>query len=237
MQDSMRPARRTRSPRACGLAVATLSADACWQHAGEAHHRPRPRPADEHLGVVHTGGPEAPRPPRVERPSRRRRDELGLDHISRRRIGTARFRQCMRANGVPTFPDPNPGRRLPTRVVESIPRRPRSRRRRRSARSSCRAAASLPPDQRRTRPHRRWRSCSRSRDACASTASPVPRPWDLSPGEPVRLRHPGDNRLRRCDPPVPVHAQHALARVRSGHGRVRRPRRKARPRPALITRR
>jgi hypothetical protein len=55
--------------------------------------------------------------------------------------------------------------------TSSAPHRPRSERRRPSARSFCRAAAPLAPARRRIPARRRWRSCSRSRGARARTAS------------------------------------------------------------------
>ena len=70
--------------------------------------------------------------------------------------------------------------------------------------------------------HRRWRSCSTLPGACASHSVPrVPRPWDLCPAPPVRLRHRRDNRLRRGDPSVSEHAQPGRRR-RTGRRRPRR---------------
>ena len=66
--------------------------------------------------------------------------------------GEIAFARCMRSNGVPNFPDPNPAAVSPC-VLESISDRPRSRRRRRSASTSCPPAPARGPHP----PRRRWR--------------------------------------------------------------------------------
>ena len=144
------------------------------------------------------------------------------------------FARCMRANGVPNFPDPKPGGRF---RFPRFPRRPPSRPRRRSVRSCCRTAG-----RRRRSTRRRWCSCARLRSACASTASLTsptrPGSHDGTVRAPTR-REPG-SRLPRGPARVPGHARHKLARVRAGGDCVRRrrdpqgPLIKARNRPETI---
>ena len=133
----------------------------------------------------------------VEHRNRRGRDELGLDRASAAGSGPLAFAKCMRANGVPNFPDPNPGGDGCSPSLGSTRHRPRSGRRRRSARSSWAAAprprlddAPLPTDA--------GEAASGSRGACASTGIPSSRPQDDRPVPP--RRHQRDNRFRRSDP-------------------------------------
>ena len=96
--------------------------------------------------------------------------------------------------------------------TSSAPHRPRSERRRPSARSFCRAAAPLAPARRRIPARRRWRSCSRSRGARARTASresPTLRPLC----RPTRAGYREETDFRRSDPSVFEHGHHAVARV------------------------
>ena len=95
--------------------------------------------------------------------------------------------------------------------------------------------ASRPRHDRRTPPRRHWRSCVTIAQCMRRHGVPeFPDPRTSVPSNPVRRRHRRDNRFRRSDPSVPAHAQHAFAGVHAGGGRVRRPRREARPRPALM---
>ena len=100
-----------------------------------------------------------------------------------------------------------------------IARRPRSRRRRRNARSSCRLG--LGPA--RHPPPRRSPRCLWLPSACAGTASPIsPSRGPRSPPRPSwRLRR--DQRYRRGDPRLPEHDRRAVAGVRAGGGRLRVP--------------
>ena len=96
------------------------------------------------------------------------------------------FARCMRSNGVPGFPDPNAGGGFLFHARAGvIPHRPRSRRRRRSVGTSCPArprlgAGPFPADAGEVSEDRAVHAPARR--------SPVPRPSDLGPVQPIRLR-------------------------------------------------
>ena len=134
------------------------------------------------------------------------------------------FAACMRSHGVPNFPDPSPGGGLLFRVTAAINRSSPAFR---AAQAKCRKllpGGGPPGPGSATHPSRADAGeAAQDRPVHAPARDlPVPRPQDLRPAQPVRLRLRSDNRLRRSDPSVPKHDRHAVAGLQAGLGRVRR---------------
>lgn len=113
MQDSMRPARRTRSPRACGLAVATLLSGCLLTACGGSSPNPTAataRAASISASSTTRAGPAGPAATTgSSAPAVGGATSSGSTTSAAGGSGPLAFAECMRANGVPTFPDPNPG--------------------------------------------------------------------------------------------------------------------------------
>jgi hypothetical protein len=110
-------------------------------------------------------------------------------------------------------------------ALESIPHRPRSRRRTRSARSSCPLAAPAP-----RLDHAPFRAVARAHGEGRPVHAParhlrLPRPQDLRPVQPLpgRLPRRRDLRYRGSDPRLPGNARHAVAGVHARGCSVRVP--------------
>ena len=209
MHDSTHRSRLT-PPRARLLAVAALVSGALLPGCGGSSHIP----TTSRASTDDRSQPRAPQPTQARRARARPRQPTTARRRWSRSPGACAPTAC------PTSQTRSPEVEALHYLLEPIPQRPRSRRRRRSARSSCPAAAHLARG-RRTPPHRRWRSCSDRAVHAPARRLRVPRPSDLGPGQPPS-RHPGDHRFRRSDPPVPGHDQHAGAGVQAGADRVRR---------------
>ena len=144
--------------------------------------------------------------------------------------GPLAFSRCMRANGVPDFPDPSAGGAAEfTLPPGTSPEAPAFQ----AARAKCRnllPGGGPPGPGSTTHPSAQTLSkLCRIAGACAARRAPVPRPKTTVPSNPAAS--PGDNRLRRSGPSLPRHDEHAGAGVQAGLDGVRRP--AARP-PALM---
>ena len=154
--------------------------------------------------------------------NRRQRGQLRLGRAGRAPPRPLAFAKCMRANGVPNFPDPKPGGGFEFPVsAGNDPASPAFR----AAQAKCRKllpGGGPPGPGSTTHPSAqtlaklvRIAQCMRQHGDL-----PVPRPQDLRPVQPGRL--PGDHRFRRSDPSVPEHDQPAVAGLQAGLDRVRR---------------
>lgn len=163
MQASVRPKRQTRRPRALFAAAALVGGflvAGCGGGSGSPTVAAAPGATTPGSTAV-TGGGAAGSDPST--PAALETDALA-------------YSKCMRANGVPDFPDPNPGGGFLFQRGSGIdPSSPAFM----AAQAKCKKL--LPgggppaPARRRTRPHRRWRRWSRSHDACAGRASTTSR--------------------------------------------------------------
>ena len=197
MQDSIHPKRPTGARRARVLAVATLVSGVLVAGCGGSSPSPTASASSAASGSATTTGSSTATGAGAT--------SSGSTAAGISGSGPLAFAECMRANGVPNFPDPKPRTRsalrhtcwnqsLIARVQGGAGEVP----------EAHRAAAPPGPG---TTTHPSAQTLAKLREDRGVHAParrlPVPRPSDLRPVQP--RRHPRDHRFRRSDPSVPEH--------------------------------
>ena len=194
MQDSIHPKQLTGARRARVLAVATLVSGVLVAGCGGSSPSPTASASSTASGSATTPGSSTATGAGAT--------SSGSTAPGAGGSGPLAFAKCMRANGVPNFPDPNPGRGglFSLRWNQPLIARVQG------------GAGEVPEAHGRRPPRPRLddaplrtdagEAASRSRVHAPARRPPVPRPQDDSvPSNPAGIR--GDHRFRRSDPSVP----------------------------------